>query len=245
MDGPYRHVISLGPLCRMTKELRRYGLRDASYPFDWNVSSIESTLGLMSTGFEGFLELGNLERDTDRPRLVRDAGSGVAMPNDFRPSQSVPEQYQEVRERYARRVERFQQAVTEPTLFVRYVRDADEFAYLDTHMPEVLTILRAGNPGNDLLLVAPSGLPDRCAGLPVYGVPTENGRVSERFLGTNRQLRHRMLTLSYPVRSRVRNLSVWGYRSLYKRARRRARRLPGYPQARRLVRLTSAALRLD
>lgn len=200
-------MISLGHFCSTALELQRYGLRDGSYPLDWNISHIEPTMALVESGFQGFLQLELLERDPERSDVVNDKGSGIAVYNSFSGELPIAAQYETVRARYARRIKRYRRAVAQPTLFVRYMVDGEEFSYLDEHMPAVLAALRKTNPGNDLLLIGNADLPATCGGLPVYTVEVDDGDVvARRFAGKNRELNRKLLGLNYPLWLRVTNL---------------------------------------
>ena len=209
----YRRVISLGYFCSTALELQRYGLRDGSYPLDWNISPIEPTLSMIASGFHGFLELENLEPQDGR---VYDSGSGIFVYNSFDLARPIPEQYDEVRRRYDRRIERFAQAITRPTLFVRYIDGPDEFDFLDANMDTVLDVLRRSNPHNDLVLLGNAGLPPVCGGLACYAVEPDAGDgVARRFLEKNPELRARLLHLHYPVGLRICNIArYWHMRQL-------------------------------
>jgi hypothetical protein len=203
----YRHVISLGYFCSTALELQRYGLRDGSYPLDWNISPIGPTLAVVESSFEGFLQL---DRLSPEPERVLDTGSGIFVYNAFDPARPIADQYEAVREMYARRIERFRRAVMEPTLFVRYVDDQQEFAYLNENMAAVLAVLRQTNPANDLLLVGNAGLPATCGGLRLYVVePDEGDWVARKFLQKNPQLRRKLMGLDYPLGLRARNLLLY------------------------------------
>ena len=192
-------MISLGHFCSTALELQRYGLRDGSYPLDWNISPIEPTMALVESGFQGFLQLELLERDPERSDVVNDKGSGIAVYNSFSGELPIAAQYETVRARYARRIKRYRRAVAQPTLFVRYMVDGEEFSYLDEHMPAVLAALRKTNPGNDLLLIGNADLPATCGGLPLYTVEVDDGDVvARRFAGKNRELNRKLLGLELP-----------------------------------------------
>jgi hypothetical protein len=222
--GRYRHVISLGYFCGPAAELERYGLRDGSYPFDWNITPLRSAVAMVESRFRGFLELDRLERDQERPGIIYDQGSGIAVYNSFRADIPLDRQYGSVRDMYARRIGRFCQAVTEPTLFVRYMLDRLEFDYLNQNMPATLAVLRQGNPKNDLLLVANADLPPLCGGIRVYNVfPDAGDVVARRFVAKNSELERDLLRLSYPLVRRVMNLGNYWWRSLRKRMRLRTR----------------------
>ena len=203
----YEHVISLGYFCSTALELQRYGLRDGSYPFDWNISFLEPTLTLIRSDFEGFLVRDRLVRDPTRPGIVHDTGSGIDVYNDFAPDLSIDDQFAEVSAKYARRIERFRRATRQRTLFVRYIVNLEEHAYLDEHMAEVMAILRKSNPLNDLVLVGTDDLPSACGGLRVFTASVdEDDDVARAFLRKNRELRRLMLGLPYPTSRRLLNL---------------------------------------
>ena len=138
---------------------------------------------------------------------MNDKGSGIAVYNSFSGELPIAAQYETVRARYARRIKRYRRAVAQPTLFVRYMVDGEEFSYLDEHMPAVLAALRKTNPGNDLLLIGNADLPATCGGLPLYTVEVDDGDVvARRFAGKNRELNRKLLGLNYPLWLRVTNL---------------------------------------
>ena len=218
----YKHVISLGYFCGSALELQRYGLRDGSYPLDWFISPIESTLTMVESGFHGFLKLDCLSRDHEHPFIVRDTKYGFAEFHSFDPALSIAEQYEGIRNKYERRIRRFRRAVTQRTLFVRYIADFEEFSYLDGKMPAVLALLRQTHPQNDLLLVGNDDLPATCGGMRVYTVAADNGDIVAReFVRKSPQLRHRLLALNYPFGLRLRNL--FRYRWLTRHRRRQIR----------------------
>jgi len=219
-------VISLGYFCSTALELQRYGLRDASYPLDWNITPLQSALAAIESGFHGFLQLDHL---VPEPHRVLDSGSGIFLYNDFDPMLPIGDQYEMVRNRYVRRIQRFQEAIRQPTLFVRYIDtesrerqgaeveptlNLDEFTYLHENMAVILAVLRRNNPQNDLLLIGNAGLPARCGGLPVYTVvPDEGDWVARKFLKKNQALKRKLLMLPYPLSLRLANLLRYWLRS--------------------------------
>ena len=47
----YKHVISLGCNCAVASQLRTYGVRKASYPFDWLVTGASTVFLLINNQF--------------------------------------------------------------------------------------------------------------------------------------------------------------------------------------------------
>lgn len=199
-------MISLGFFCSTALELERYGFREASYPLDWVICPLAPTLTLLESEFHGLLKPDQLSRDSKRSYIVSDTGSGIEFYHDFNPEQAVEEQVNAVQEKYSRRILRLYRAMTQRTLFVRYIENTEEFGYLDQNMSSVLMLLRRSNPLNDLLLVSNLDQPSSCGGLEVFGVAVdENDTVAREFLRKNRRLRRRLLCLPYPLDLRTKN----------------------------------------
>ncbi len=52
----YKNIMSLGYFCGVARELERVGLRNASYPFDWIISTdFKQVIKLIENNFENFL----------------------------------------------------------------------------------------------------------------------------------------------------------------------------------------------
>jgi hypothetical protein len=203
----YRHVISLGYLCSSAMELERYGFREASYPLDWVICSIAPTLALLESGFQDFLKSDlYLRRDDLKEYVVHDLKSGVDFYHDFDEERAIGEQFEGVRDKYARRIQRWRRAMGDRTLFVRYIENLEEFEYLDDNIDAVLALLRRSHPLNDLLLVGNEDLPPNCGQLQVYRVDRDkDDTVAREFLRKSPQLRRRLRGLDYPIGLRVSN----------------------------------------
>ena len=66
----YQHIISLGHFCAVASELDKLGFREASLPFDWIISPLDSVIDLINNNFEDFLNPDLLYRDSKRPYIV-------------------------------------------------------------------------------------------------------------------------------------------------------------------------------
>ncbi len=77
------NFISLGNTCAPATMLRKYGVRQHAYPFDWCVTSLSTILDLMINGNKGFLDAPNLitcppterflwENDDEDVKLTKD-----------------------------------------------------------------------------------------------------------------------------------------------------------------------------
>jgi hypothetical protein len=205
---PYRHVISLGFFCSTALELKRYGFREASYPFDWVICPIEQIVNLLESDFETMLLPGHLVRDSVQKDVVHDLSSGIDFYHDFVPAFLPEEQLGSVRNKYYRRIIRFREAAKDRTLFVRYIASLEEHRYLSANMNTLLALLRRSNPANDLLLIGNAEVPPVCSGIEVYRVEPDVGdSVARRFASKNGALRWALLVMPYPVGLRLRNLA--------------------------------------
>ena len=239
----YQRVISLGYFCDVARELQRYGLRDASYPFDWVVSDIRAVLTLLEADDDGLLRLENLNRDPARPHVVRDqslGGLGVWFFNDFDADQGIEPQLPAVRAKYSRRMQRLRRSASRPTLFVRYVHDRDEQAFLEANIGRLLGILRGLNSKNDLVLIGSVGYAETSDGLEIHLVEPDPGEdVARQFLRKDARLHRMFQRLNYPLSRRIPNYLrylVGKRRRWSERSRFALRRLLGEQRLRRLVR---------
>lgn len=115
-------IISIGANCDAAHFLRENSLRRSAYPFDWNITPIQSVISLIENDFEGFLNESNLdylqpvermlfkEHEIDL-EIANDIITPVIchrynmlFPHDF----SVKGQYdlEEVQKKYEKRIER-------------------------------------------------------------------------------------------------------------------------------------------
>ena len=151
----FKHIISLGHFCGVAQELERLGLRDASYPFDWLITKREPLHRLINNHFDGFLEYDNLYQSQAEKNIYRNKyyDFGVSFYHDFSRYIPLDAQLDEVQKKYARRIERFYTAITEPTLFIRYVNNEDDAEYYSKHSDERLAYYKQFCSENELIFV--------------------------------------------------------------------------------------------
>lgn len=127
-------VVSLGEDCACTSYLRRYNLQDYSYPFDWLANAtFNMRIELLVTDFKDFLKKENMiqlqkpnEGLADRKHSsYRDNVSGFNFYHDFKLNVSLEEDFNNVKEKYDRRIERLYKTIetSEKILFVWWSRD--------------------------------------------------------------------------------------------------------------------------
>lgn len=125
IDKTYDCIFSIGGSCRAAYNLIDSSLRDAAGPFDWLITpDMEMVFQMLETHFRGFFQRENLEvkRVLSNKKLeVLDKATGFLFMHDFYEAHDFEADYQEARERYDRRIERFYRSIAEAgsCLFVR------------------------------------------------------------------------------------------------------------------------------
>lgn len=119
----YDAIIALGERCSTAWALRDLSLQAETMPFDWNGNHDENKTGkgglkgrvdLIENHFEKYFELEDLESRPLPPHMaesehgvVTNRRTGLRYAHDFYKDQPLSENYQTVKEKYDRRVERF------------------------------------------------------------------------------------------------------------------------------------------
>lgn len=110
-------AISLGENCNPAEHLVQHNIRIRSFPFDWNITSVESLCMLLTHDFEGLLDPKNLVIRGDMVRNTRyniifahnfDVLKFYDGPNGFTPKDAdAQECYNKTVSEYQRRIARF------------------------------------------------------------------------------------------------------------------------------------------
>lgn len=182
----YDQVISLGWFCGPAMEIKRIGLRNASYPFDWLLT--HDFRGLISAiAEEKSFRLYNedmLQYNADPSRWYNSRYT-ISLFHDFSPYQTMVSQLDDVNQKYLRRFRRFYAAIRKPTLFLRYVKDREEMQYISENTDHILQILKKFNPHNDVIYIADPALQDitlNGAAMIYYITPDSHDTVARKFL---------------------------------------------------------------
>lgn len=195
----FSHVISLGWFCSPALELERLGLKDTSSPFDWCLVDWDGVEKAIRTGFEGFLTYENLYQNKTDHNHYKDVAYGIEFFHDFTKYKPLDVQFDAVKQKYQRRIERFYANISEPTLFVRYIKDQPELDYLAANIDRVFKMLRQYNPRNDILFIANQTLTPPPTNLNVYWVPIDkDDTVSRMPVNANDELAEFLSQIELP-----------------------------------------------
>lgn len=145
--------------CGVAQELERLGLRDASYPFDWLItSSIYSLQELIENNFENFLNPDWLYQEKNFPHHYVNSNLGLRFYHDFNEKASLSSQIDAVTSKYIHRIQRFYSALNESTLLIRYFHRSDEVAFWEKKYETVLKYYKNICRENELLLISDDSL---------------------------------------------------------------------------------------
>ena len=182
----FDNVISLGFFCGVAQETERLGLRAKSMPFDWVISpSFSIVLDLIENNFNDYVGCPHYFEDCSN-RADNDVYQ-IQFFHDFKRPASINDQLEGVKETYKRRATYFNNAVTKPTLFIRYIFDSDEYEWIKTHHERIDQIIKSGNPNNEIIFVG-HHQDDECFGYKYFQVePDEGDVVARRFTQSNEE----------------------------------------------------------
>ena len=159
------HYISLGYFCSVASDLEKLGLRECSSPFDWLISDFEGVMLAIQEHCVDFLEYRYLSQDQKRHHVYKNTKYNIKFCHDFSKYKSLQEQLPNIRKKYNRRIERFFDAITTPTCFIRYVSDektidgkSSELVYIENNYDKILDIIKVFNKENEIIFIANEGV---------------------------------------------------------------------------------------
>lgn len=162
----FKQIIPLGFGCMVAQDLEKIGLRDQSYPFDWVISNFKDVVRIIDNRFDSIFQ--EVEQDATHNNVYHDRQTGLDHYHDFFPDQSIEEQINAVRKKYARRIERFYENIQAPTIFIRFVRNLDDWKYIKENEASITALLKGFNQENVCVYVLAKDLQDDSIATNVY-----------------------------------------------------------------------------
>lgn len=191
----FRQVISLGYFCSVASELERLGYREASYPFDWCISSFKGVIEAIQNHFNDYFAYEMLSQHDQIREHYRNDAYDIQFFHDFNRYQSLEKQLENVKKKYEKRIERFYRDIQTPTLFIRYISNekrtfdghSEELVWVEAHIDEIRALLKSFHPDNEIIFVANEELSSEI--LEIYSVQKdENDLVARKPFEKNREL---------------------------------------------------------
>lgn len=196
-----KNIISLGFNCAVAASLRKYGLRNRGYPFDWGVSRLEGVLAAVKEKFADFLDESWITEIGDgmyyhnkyQYNFVHDFQDGIWNEIDFQ------DQMQYVKNKYSRKVCNFLGDLEcGEALFVRLIQNLQEAEYIAENMESIKQILHIGlnHNGNSIVWIGEKVVVEyfRERNIPIYEakIVWEDGGTG-LLLDRNAELKQRLL----------------------------------------------------
>lgn len=207
----FKHYISLGYFCSVALELERFGLRDASYPFDWIISDIKSVFECIENNFDNIFDINLLSQSQNEHKNYKNIKYGFYFFHDFNKYIPLSSQLDVVKEKYNRRIKRFYNAIKEPTLFIRYISDekktsdgkSEELAWIEQNIEKKTKIIKSFNSENEIIFIANEGVvSDK---IKIYHItPDDNDTVARKPFNKNESLYNYFSNVDYE--SKIDNL---------------------------------------
>ena len=201
----YAHYISLGYFCEVAQDLEKLGLREFSSPFDWVISDFPAVIKAIENGFDGFLNYENLSQNVACRGHYYESKYHFYSFHDFSPYKSLKEQYQGVKEKYVRRINRFLKEIKSPTLFVKYISSENldssgksiELNWIEQNYQYIQDVLKKYNEGNDILFIGDETVVSET--IKIYHVLRDkNEKVSKLPIYNNKELYPLLNSIDFP-----------------------------------------------
>ncbi len=148
----FSNFISLGSACQTASSMGKYGLRSWSGPFDWLVTdSLKWVLHYMETDFADFLKKENLERCHENPKTFVERESGFIFRHDH--EYPFEDKYDKLKEKYQKKIDRFQEETVKKTCFLRTVISSDEVKYIARNYEYINDIIKRKNSRSEIIFL--------------------------------------------------------------------------------------------
>lgn len=148
----FSNFISLGSACQTASSMEKYGLRGWSGPFDWLVTdSLQWVLHYMETDFADFLKKENLERCQENPKTFVERKSGFIFRHDH--EYPFEDKYDKLKEKYQKKIDRFQEETVKKTCFLRTVISSDEVKYIARNYEYINDIIKRKNSRSEIIFL--------------------------------------------------------------------------------------------
>lgn len=152
----YENCISLGWFCGCASSLSKLGLRSTSGPFDWYFSDLWAVLEQIDNAFKDFMKRENLKESADNHQTFIDTKYGFCCNHDIQ--ESFENEIDEICIKYHKRAQRFLNMITNPTLFIRIVKDEKEVNYINRNWQKAENIIKKYNVKNSIIYVVVKSL---------------------------------------------------------------------------------------
>ena len=207
----------------MAQDLEKLGLRDTSSPFDWGISYFPNVIDAIDKEFIGFLDYDNLSQDMLNRSHYREDKYNFYFYHDFNKYDSFEKQWENVKEKYWRRINRFLKLIKSPTLFIRYISSEEldengrsvELNWIEHNYNYISNVLKRYNEKNEIIFIGDESLhSDLIKIYPVF--KDKNDTVSRLPIYNNSELYPILSSVQFPGKKE--NLKRYELKSCKKRS---------------------------
>ena len=120
--APYDAIVNLGGDCQPQYQMKTNKLRPCALPFDYLITPFDSLYKILEERFEGFLKPENfMLKVNGKEKWVEDKAYGTRLIHDFPLNEKFLDEYEKVRSKYQRRIDRFLNILdkSKKVLFIR------------------------------------------------------------------------------------------------------------------------------
>ena len=209
MENSYKNIISLGYFCEVAGELEKYGLRNASFPFDWMISDFEGVISCIKNEFKDFLNPTYLSQSCNDRTRYKNTKYNFYFFHDFDKYQPLHKQLRKVTEKYKRRSERFLKSIKSETLFVRYISDeiknenekSIELLWIEENLDYIQSVIKSFNQNNEIMFIGNDGITSDK--IQVFNIsPDKNDKVSRKWISKNPYLNALISNYDFPQKEK-------------------------------------------
>lgn len=151
----YKHVISLGWFCSVAEEIDKLGLRNASYPFDWILSDFKTVFDVIEGVCVDYLDAEQLVQDDKIKNFYSHRNRKcLTFVHDVNPYLDYQREIEKAEKKYARRLERLRHDMREPSIFLRYIMDSEEYQVIVEKRKEIENWIKSYHPDNQIIFIA-------------------------------------------------------------------------------------------
>ncbi len=202
----FKHYVSLGGSCHVAASMAKLGIRNFSGPFDWYISPLRGVLQCLDMDFDGFLSLENL-KVSDNQRTFIDTKYEFNFPHEIK--RSLEADYDEIYEKYQKRISRFRTIIKEPTCFIRSTQE-HEIPYIKENRKWIDSIIKRSNSENEIIYIVQNVSESHQLSYPFFAAEYQyvwyfNRRSLRTLFDSNAELRN-FLVEHYSDEERKKNL---------------------------------------
>lgn len=149
----YDYFVSLGWYCGVAASMSKYGLRSFSGPFDWYYSNFKGVIHFLETDFEDYLQRDNLRRVEEKNKDFKDVKYDMYYNHDI--YESFEKEYDDIHNKYLRRIDRFRDIMDKKICFIRAVRNQEELDYIWKNESYINRVIKKGNDRSEIIYLVP------------------------------------------------------------------------------------------